>query len=263
MLENYLIKQDWDKFSPQEHDLWSFLYKRQEKFLEKRAIVPFLKGLEKLNIASNKIPRFDDLTALLRKETGWSVVAVPGLVPDDIFFTLLAQRKFPSTCFLRRPDQIDYLQEPDIFHDIYGHIPLLAQPIFADYMEAYGRAGLEALKTNHLHYLARLYWYTVEFGLIHTDEGLRIYGSGIVSSSSESTFCLESPTPNRIMFDLKRIMKTNYRIDDFQETYFVVTSFEDLINSTTKDLSVFYEEIDKQEDLSPNDSLPTDKKYFI
>ncbi len=162
----------------------------------------------------------------LKAATGWEVVAVPGLIPDLAFFRLLADRKFPAGFWIRKPEQIDYIEEPDIFHDVFGHVPLIMQPIYADYLEAYGKAGLVAAEHGALKRLARLYWYTVEFGLAQTPDGLRIVGAGIASSPSETVFALESPSPNRIGFDLGRVMRTLYRIDDFQETYFVLDGVE-------------------------------------
>lgn len=257
-MKNYLIDQNWSSYSENEHQMWRTLFHRQEEILVGRVVPEFLEGVKQLEIAADGIPKFEDLSQILREATGWQIVAVSGLVPDEMFFTLLAERKFPSTCFIRKPHQIDYLQEPDIFHDIFGHVPLLVQPIFADYMQAYGEAGLKALGTGSLHYLARLYWYTVEFGLIQTPAGLRTYGSGVVSSYTETIYCLESPKPNRIMFDLQRVMRTNYRIDDFQEVYFVVNSFEELMKLTTQDFREIYEELKELPDFKPGDVVPGD-----
>jgi len=178
------------------------------------------------------------------KLTGWSVVAVPGLVPDDVFFDHMANRRFVAGNFIRRPDQLDYLQEPDVFHDVFGHVPMLADPVFADYLAAYGRGGQRALGLDALKYLGRLYWYTVEFGLIAEPEGLRIYGSGIVSSYAETRFALDDPSPNRIALDLARVMRTEYRIDDFQQNYFVIPSFDELLRLTVEtDFAPLYEEL--------------------
>ena len=157
---------------------------------------------------------------------------MPGLVPDDVFFDHLANRRFPAGNFIRTPQQLDYLQEPDVFHDVFGHVPMLADPIFADYMVAYGEGGLRSLQFDALKQLARLYWYTVEFGLIREGGGLRIYGAGIVSSYAESVFALDSDSPNRIGFDLARVMRTDYRIDDFQQNYFVIDSLDQLLETT-------------------------------
>jgi phenylalanine-4-hydroxylase len=179
-------------------------------------------------------------------------------VPDDVFFRHLSERRFPATNWIRRRDQMDYLQEPDVFHDIFGHVPLLVNPVFGDYLAAYGRGGLKALRLGALHYLARLYWYTVEFGLIRTASGLRIYGSGIVSSRGESRYCLESDQPKRIGFDLRRIMRTRYRIDDFQETYFVINGFDQLFEATAPDFTPIYEQVRTMEEIAPGEVVPED-----
>jgi phenylalanine-4-hydroxylase len=187
------------------------------------------------------------------------VVAVPGLVPDAVFFDHLAHRRFPAGRFIRGADQFDYLQEPDVFHDVFGHVPMLADPTFADYMQAYGEGGLRALGMGRLHNLARLYWYTVEFGLMQTQEGLRIYGAGIVSSKAESIFALDDPSPNRIGFDLERAMRTPYRIDDFQQAYFVIPSLQSLLDATLQDFSALYERLAVGADIPIGAILPTDR----
>lgn len=263
-MQDYLIDQKWKDYTENEHEMWRTLFKRQEEVLKGRVVPEFLEGVQELSMASTGIPKFKDLSEILMEKTGWQVVAVPGLVPDDVFFKLLAERKFPSTCFIRKPEQIDYLQEPDIFHDVFGHVPLLINPVFANYMQNYGEAALKALGSDSLHYLARLYWYTVEFGLIKTEEGLRTYGAGIVSSFSETIYCVENKKPNRIMFDLNRVMRTNYRIDDFQETYFVISSFEDLFKETNgRDFTPIYKELANLADFNAGDVLPTDKILLI
>ena len=203
-----------------------------------------LRGLDVLTLSKPGIPDFAELSERLMKLTGWQVVAVPGLVPDDVFFDHMANRRFVAGNFIRRPDQLDYLQEPDVFHDVFGHVPMLADPVFADYLAAYGRGGQRALGMDALKYLGRLYWYTVEFGLVREGGDLRIYGAGIVSSYSESRFALEDPSPNRIGFDLARVMRTEYRIDDFQQNYFVIPSYEALLKTTLEtDFAPLYEEI--------------------
>ncbi len=185
-------------------------------------------------MGESQIPRFDELNQILRAATGWTLVGVEGLLPELDFFDHLANRRFPVTWWIRRPEQIDYIAEPDLFHDLFGHVPLLMNPVFADFMQAYGRGGVKAhgIGPEALQNLTRLYWYTVEFGLINTPHGLRIYGAGIVSSKGESLHSLESAAPNRIGFDLARIMQTRYRIDTFQKTYFVIDSFEQLMQAT-------------------------------
>ena len=193
------------------------------------------------------------------KLTGWQVVAVHGLVPDDVFFDHMANRRFVAGNFIRGADQLDYLQEPDVFHDVFGHVPMLADPVFADYCVAYGKGGQRALGLGGLGYLSRLYWYTVEFGLIADPEGLRIYGAGIVSSASESRFALDDPSPNRIGFDLQRVMRTDYRIDDFQQNYFVIPSYEELLRVTVEtDFAPLYEAIKPLPDIAIADILPDD-----
>ncbi|WP_308909720.1 phenylalanine 4-monooxygenase [Pseudokordiimonas caeni] len=238
---DYTVDQRWERFTAEEHDRWDRLYARQEQLLEGRACDEFMQGLKLLKLSDGGIPRFDDLSARLGKLTGWSVVAVPDLVPDDVFFDHLANRRFPAGNFIRSERELDYLQEPDVFHDVFGHVPMLANPAFADYMEAYGKGGQRAQGKGVLTNLARLYWYTVEFGLINTKDGMRIYGAGIVSSKAESIYSLESDSPHRIHFDLKRLMQTDYRIDDFQQTYWVIDSFTELLEATYQDFGPLYD----------------------
>ena len=241
---DWTIPQDWSHYTPQEHATWDTLFARQSALLPGRASDAYLRGLDVLKLSKPGIPDFAELSERLMKLTGWQVVAVPGLVPDDVFFDHMANRRFVAGNFIRRPDQLDYLQEPDVFHDVFGHVPMLADPVFADYLEAYGKGGQRALGMDALKYLGRLYWYTVEFGLIAEPEGLRIYGSGIVSSFAESRFALDDPSPNRIAFDLARVMRTEYRIDDFQQNYFVVPSFDELLRLTVEtDFAPLYEQL--------------------
>ncbi|MDF7775838.1 phenylalanine 4-monooxygenase [Sphingomonas sp. AOB5] len=241
---DWTIPQDWQHYTAEEHATWDTLFARQAKLLPGRASQTYLRGLDALRLSESGIPNFEELSERLMKLTGWQVVAVPGLVPDDVFFDHMANRRFVAGNFIRRPDQLDYLQEPDVFHDVFGHVPMLADPVFADYLVAYGQGGLRAMELGALANLARLYWYTVEFGLIAEPEGLRIYGSGIVSSSAESRFALESDSPNRIGFDLKRVMRTEYRIDDFQQNYFVIPSFDELLRVTVEtDFAPLYAEV--------------------
>lgn len=248
---DWTIPQDWEAYTAEEHETWDILFERQVKQLPGRASQAFLDGVDVLKLSKPGIPDFEELSERLMKETGWQVVAVHGLVPDDIFFEHLANRRFVAGNFIRRRDQLDYLQEPDVFHDVFGHVPMLANPVFADYMEAYGKGGLRALEYDSLDHLARLYWYTVEFGLIEEEEGLRIYGSGIVSSHGESVFALDDPSPNRIRFDLKRVMRTEYRIDDYQQVYFVIDSYEDLLAQTAgQDFAPIYGDLEDASDLA-------------
>ena len=214
-----------------------------------RASEAFLRGIDVLKLSKPGIPDFEELSTRLAAATGWRVVAVPGLIPDDVFFDCLADRVFVAGNFIRRPDQLDYLQEPDVFHDVFGHVPMLADPVFADYMVAYGKGGQRAGSLGALKRLARLYWYTVEFGLVKESGALRIYGSGIVSSHGESLFALDDSSPNRIGFDLKRVMRTDYRIDDYQQTYFVIPSFDELLRTTVEtDFAPVYTALDAQPD---------------
>ena len=258
---DWTIDQAWHRYTQVEHDVWITLYERQAAMLPGRACDPFLRGLDALDLHRTGIPEFERINEELRRLTGWSVVAVPGLVPDDVFFEHLANRRFPAGQFIRKPDQLDYLQEPDVFHDVFGHVPMLTDPIFADYMQAYGEGGLRALHRGQLHNLARLYWYTVEFGLLQTPAGLRIYGAGIVSSRAESVFALDDPSPNRLGFDLGRVMRTPYRIDDFQQVYFVIPSLQALLDATLADFGALYAWLEGQHDVPIEAVLPDDKVF--
>lgn len=258
--DDWTIPQQWDRYTAQDHATWDALFERQAALLPGRVVPEFLDGIGTLRMSRPGIPNFEELSERLMKATGWQVVAVPGLVPDEIFFDHLANRRFVAGNFIRRPDQLDYLQEPDVFHDVFGHVPLLVHPVFADYMQAYGRGGQRAARLGAIANLARLYWYTVEFGLLQSSEGMRLYGAGIVSSYAESVFALDDASPNRIGFDLKRVMRTNYRIDDFQQTYFVIRSFEDLLEQTmSTDLGPLYEAVATAPDLEPQAVLETDE----
>ena len=255
---DWTIDQSWTRYSPAEHQVWTTLYERQANLLPGRACDSFLKGLDALDLHRSGIPDFARINEGLFQLSGWTVVAVPGLVPDAVFFDHLANRRFPAGQFIRTADQLDYLQEPDIFHDVFGHVPMLTDPVFADYMQAYGQGGLRAMGRGQLHNLARLYWYTVEFGLLHTPQGLRIYGAGILSSGAESVFAIEDPSPNRLEFDLQRVMRTPYRIDDFQQAYFIVPSLQALLNVTLKDFGSVYEGLEGQPDIPLYALLPGD-----
>jgi phenylalanine-4-hydroxylase len=247
-----IVEQPWATYSDEDHETWGILYRRQRNLLPGRACSAFLEAQDAMGMGEDKIPKFAELNEILREKTGWTLVGVEGLLPELDFFDHLANRRFPVTWWIRKPEQIDYIAEPDLFHDLFGHVPLLMNPVFADYMQAYGRGGVKAhaIGPEALVNLTRLYWYTVEFGLIHEREGLRIYGAGIVSSAGESKHCLESAAPNRIGFDLKRIMRTRYRIDTYQKTYFVIEDFEQLFEATRPDFTPYYAE------LAPLDSFP-------
>jgi phenylalanine-4-hydroxylase len=255
---DWTIDQGWENYSAAEHAVWKTLYERQTKLLPGRACDDFVRGMRALPIDADQIPDFRRLSDVLMKHTGWQVVAVPGLVPDDVFFEHLANRRFPAGRFIRKPQHLDYLEEPDVFHDVFGHVPLLMNPAIADYIQAYGRGGLRAQTLGVLANLARVYWYTVEFGLVTQPDGLRIYGAGIVSSYAESIFCLDDPSPNRIRFNLERVLRTRYRIDDFQETYFVIDHLDELLELARIDFAPFYERVKGQPDYEPGDVLPSD-----
>ena len=240
-----VVEQPWDQYRAEDHATWGTLYQRQRQLLLGRASDEFLKAQDEMGMTPDAIPRFAELNQVLEPATGWTLICVEGLLPELDFFDHLANRRFPVTWWIRRPDQIDYIAEPDLFHDLFGHVPLLMNPVFADYMEAYGKGGVKAhgIGPEALVNLSRLYWYTVEFGLINTPQGLRIYGSGIVSSKGESLYALESPAPNRIGFELERVMRTRYRIDTYQKTYFVIDGFEQLIEATRPDFSPIYQRL--------------------
>ena len=237
-----IVEQPWDDYSADDHATWGTLYERQRRLLVGRACDEFLRAQDAMGMDARAIPRFDQLNEVLGATTGWTLVGVEGLLPELDFFEHLANRRFPVTWWIRRPEQIDYIAEPDLFHDLFGHVPLLMDPVFADYMQAYGRGGVKAhgIGPEALQNLTRLYWYTVEFGLIRQDGGLRIYGAGIVSSRGESLYALESDAPNRLGFDLERIMRTRYRIDTYQKTYFVIDGFEQLMRATEPDFTPIY-----------------------
>ena len=256
-----VVAQPWDDYSASDHAVWSALFERQHRLLAGRACDEFLAAQQAMGMTAAQIPRFSEINRVLAASTGWQLVGVEGLLPELTFFEHLANRRFPVTWWIRRPDQLDYIAEPDLFHDLFGHVPLLLNPVFADYMAAYGRGGVKAhaIGPEALVNLTRLYWYTVEFGLIRTAAGLRIYGTGIVSSSGESVYSLESAAPNRIGFDLRRIMRTRYRIDSFQKTYFVIDDFAQLFDATRPDFTPIYQELFAQPALAAGDVLDSDQ----
>ena len=259
---DWTIPQDWAAYTAEEHATWDRLFERQSKMLQGRASAAFAAAIDVLRLDQPGIPDFEVLNQKLGRATGWSVVAVPGLVPDAVFFEHLANKRFVAGRFIRRPDQLDYLQEPDIFHDVFGHVPLLADPAFAIGLHVVGEGGLRAESLHAIDKLARLYWYTVEFGLVREDGGLRIYGAGIASSYGESVFALDDASPNRLGFDLMRVMRTRYRIDDYQQTYFVIDSFEDLRRQTVEtDFAPLYEALATQGDLDPAAVLSSDRVF--
>ena len=257
---DYTVAQDMNAYSEAEHQLWRRLYRRQIALMPDHAAPEFIEGLMHLDCADG-IPDLEKASEKLAARTGFRLVAVPGLVPDDVFFEHLANRRFPVTVWLRDPEEIDYLVEPDIFHDFFGHVPLLANPVFADFLEAYGRKGPEAIEKGGLKCLARLYWYLVEFGLIQTDAGLRIFGAGILSSSGETVYSIADPASNRIGFDIERVMQTDYDIDSFQATYFVIEDYKDLFDACDQDFAPFYQRYADQKPLNKKCVIPGDQLY--
>lgn len=256
---DYTIDQDWQSYSAAEHDRWDRLFARQSEILVDRACDQYLRAMTSLRLSESGIPNMERLSDRLEKLTGWRVVPVADLVPDEIFFEHLANKRFPAGAFIRPEAEFDYLEEPDIFHDVFGHIPMLADPVFAEFMQAYGKGGQRAMQLGQLHNLARLYWYTVEFGLIRTPAGLRLYGAGIASSPRESVFCIEDDSPNRIMLDLERVMRTKYIIDDFQQTYFVIDSFDALLETCYQDFGDAYDRVRDMPDIEADQIVPEDK----
>ena len=256
---DWTIDQGWQHYTAAEHAVWKTLFERQTRLLPGRACDEFVQGMRELPIGADQIPDFEALSEVLRARTGWQVVAVPGLVPDEVFFEHLANRRFPAGNFIRKPHELDYLEEPDVFHDVFGHVPMLMNPALADYIQAYGEGGLRAQRLGKLHQLARVYWYTVEFGLVQQRDGLRIYGAGIASSYTETVFALDDPSPNRIAFDLDRVMRTNYRIDDFQEAYFVIRDLDQLLELATIDFGPLYDRIADQPEFAPGDLATSDR----
>ena len=257
---DYTCEQDWNAYTAADHDLYRRLYERQSAQLPGFACEEFIGAVAHLGSPS-QIPRFDALTDKVYRATKWQVVAVPGLIPEEAFFSLLSQRKFPVTGWIRRPEEFDYVVEPDVFHDLFGHVPLLFNPMFADYMQAYGTGGLKASRLESCEYLARLYWYTVEFGLIDTPAGLRAYGAGILSSAGELRHSVTSPQPQRLGFDLERIMRTRYKIDSFQASYFVIDSFRQLFDATAPDFTPVYARVAQMGELDAEQRLSTDRVF--
>ena len=255
---DYTVDQPYAGYSEAEHDRWRRLYRRQMELMPRYAAHEFIDNIRNLSVGDG-IPEFARINEQLAKATGFQIVAVPGLVPDDVFYDHLANRRFPVSWWIRDESELDYLVEPDVFHDFFGHVPLLAHPVFADYMVEYGKAGPLAARMGTIPMLARLYWYTIEFGLIRTDKGLRAFGAGILSSKGETMFSLDSREPNRIGFDLERVLMTEYRIDDFQKTYFVIDSFQQMFDETRKPFAPIYERLKDRVAYPADTVLATDR----
>ena len=250
--DDWTIPQHWERFTREEHRVWDVLFARQSEALKGKAVADFFRGLDVLRLSKPGIPDFEELNERLFARTGWTVVSVPGLVPDDVFFEHLSKRRFPAGNFIRAANSLDYIEQPDVFHDVFGHVPLLAQPAVADFMQAMGAEGLAAMEAGALHRLARLYWYSVEFGLVLEAGETRIYGAGLLSSFGESRFALKSSAPRRAAFDLRQVLRTRYRSDAFQEGYFVISSFDALLRLLRDvDLAGLYEELADAPELDP------------
>ena len=257
MTADCVVAQDWSAYTEAEHALWRKLYQRQAELIPGRACEEFITSLNALG-AADSIPNFSSTSKALSKATGWTIVAVPGLIPEQTFFIHLANRRFPVTVWLRKPEEFDYIVEPDVFHDYFGHVPLLFNPIFADHMQEYGKGGLKAMQLGALDQLSRLYWYTIEFGLIQTSAGLRAYGAGILSSGGEIQHCLEVSNSRHIALNAERCMRTRYKIDSYQETYFVIRDFRQLFDDTAPDFTPIYARIKQQAALLANTLLATE-----
>lgn len=256
MAPDFTVEQAWSGYTAQEHDRWRRLYRRQSALAAAHASPAFLKALAAVD-CGEAIPRLDKVSAILRRASGWELAAVPGLIPDDAFFTHLAARRFPVTRWIRREAELDYIVEPDLFHDFYGHVPMLFEPTFADAMQAYGARGLELDAAGRMR-LARLYWYGVEFGLERRPEGFKAFGAGILSSAVETVYAVGDPRPHRIGFNLARILRTRYRIDDLQAVYFVLDRFEDLLRAVDQPLKPLIVAAERMADLEPHDLAPGD-----
>ena len=252
--DDFTCAQNFAAYTAQDHDTYHRLYERQSALLPGLASQAFIDVLPRLG-AKERIPRFDDINEHLRRATGWEIVAVPGLIPELAFFSLLASRKFPVTDWIRKPEEFDYIVEPDVFHDLFGHVPLLFNPVIADYIQRYGEGGLKAEHLGAGEMLARLYWYTIEFGLIREPQGLRAYGAGILSSSGELQYSVQSPEPKRLPLELARTMRTRYKIDTYQQTYFVIDSFEQLFQLTKPDFTALYSELRELPEFGANSEL--------
>ena len=247
---DYSVEQNWGAYTELEHSLFRRLFERQSKLVPRYACPEWIDAVAALE-AGSEIPRFDLISRKLRSKTGWEIVAVPGLIPNDAFFTHLASRRFPVTVWLRKPEEFDYIVEPDVFHDFFGHVPLLFDRVYADHLHEYGKGGLKAMRLDAVKMLARLYWYTIEFGLVRAGAGVRAYGAGLLSSGGELAYCVENPAPRRLAFDLERALRTDYRIDRFQTTYFVIDSFEQLMHETAPDFTPIYARLRKLPALEP------------
>jgi phenylalanine-4-hydroxylase len=227
--QDFVVPQGWETFTEEDHAVWDLLFARQVELLGSRVVTPFLDGIDLLRLGHPGIPELGELNAILEPRTGWRTVAVPGLVPDESFFAMLADRVFPIGNFIRKREQLDYLEAPDCFHDLFGHIPMLAHHDFAEMVEQVGRLGLAAIRAGEGHRVARIYWHSVEFGLCQEDGELKILGAGLASSFGEAHFSLESDSVERLAFSVERAVNTPYKHDAFQPRYLVSKSLESTI----------------------------------
>lgn len=251
MAADFTVQQRINEYTDQEQARWLRLVERQLALIQGRACHEFIDAIYGLTALDMRhgIPDFASVNVALKAATNWQLVAVPGLLPDDVFFTHLANRRFPVTVWLRSESEFDYIVEPDLFHDFFGHVPMLFTPIYADHLQAYGDGALKAKRLGGLDWLARLYWYTIEFGLIRENgnesgdskHAVKAYGAGVLSSPKELVYALESQVPQRLPFDVMTSMRTKFLIDDVQTTYFVLESFQQLRDDTAPDFAPLYE----------------------
>lgn len=259
-VDECVIEQHWDKYTPQDHRTWGTLFNRQLATLNGKVCQEYLDGLKTLHLTADEVPNYDKMNRYLKAATGWEVLPVPGLIASRPFFSMLANKQFPAGTFIRTPEQLDYLEEPDIFHDVFGHVPLLSNPAYADYMQAYGKGGLLAMDHKGVKYLARLNWYTIEFGLLVSGGDFKVYGAGIMSSFGEAKYVMSDPSPNILKFNLARVLRTGYYIDDLQATYFAINSFESLFRECVERPFVpLYDEYNQKPRLSPFELLEGDQ----
>ena len=263
---DYTCNQDMAHYTASDHDTYRSLTARQLQQLPGLACDEFMAAVGQLG-TTDQIPELNIISERLFPATGWRLVAVPGLIPEEAFFSLLAARKFPVTNWIRKPAEFDYVVEPDIFHDLFGHVPLLFNSIFANYMQAYGAGGLKASNLNACELLARLYWYTVEFGLINTPQGLRAYGAGILSSAGELQHSVRAPGVRRVAFDLQRLMRSHYRIDSYQAGYFVIDTFDQLFEATAPDFTPVYQQVQqlivREGEIAAGQVLPGEREFQV
>ena len=257
----YVTPQEWEAYTPAMHDRWRRLYARQSALAARHAAAQFNAGLARL-AAADAIPRFEDANRILGPATGWQLVAVPGFIPEEVFFDHLANRRFPVTRWIREEHELDYIVEPDLFHDFFGHVPMLLDPAIAEFLMRYGQAGRRAKAMNALDMLARIYWYTIEFGLVDEAGQAKVFGAGIASSAGETVFAATDTDVPRLRFDPVRVMRSDYRIDSFQRCYFVLDSLDQLVSDlTTLDFGPIYEAWRDTPPLPAGRVLPDDVRF--